>query len=314
MDETLEKKDNYSLLRKSAFGRTNLFLTSSGVMLREIKSSSSSMSRLATASVYHPHETTKQSKPCKLCWHCCYDLQKDSTLFRLPRLYDPNEQVYHVYGWFCSPACTKGYILEHAPFDRGYQMNVFVRMLRQVYNITEPVVEAPPRIALKHFGGPFDIENFRKNTNVCSVITPPFVSYCMLIEERQPIEDMGETTKSINKCTVKGLRRPENSKVYVPEDNIGMPQEQSLYSSFLKNNAVTEGSSKTCEKSPTRKRQKKRRRKQARLVAWPDSLKKTKVVQAWTTRRNIQSSISRSTLHLPRHLRLALWSMWCLWF
>ena len=258
MDETLEKKDNYSLLRKSAFGRTNLFLTSSGVLLREIKSSSSSMSRLATASIYHSHETVYQSKPCKLCWHCCYELKPDETHFRLPRLYDPNEQVYHVYGWFCSPACTKGYILEHAPFDRGYQMNVFVRMLRQVYNIIEPVVEAPPRISLKHFGGPFDIETFRNNTNICSVITPPFVSYCMLIEERQPIEDMGETMRSVNKCTVKGLRRPDKSKVYVPEDNIGMPQEDSLYSSFLNNNVAVEGDSKMGEKSPTnRKRQKK---------------------------------------------------------
>lgn len=235
MDETLEKKNEYSLIRKSAFGRTNLFLTSSAVSLREIKSSSSTISRLATAAVYHPHETTKD-KPSKLCWHCCCG-EFDNT-FRLPRLYDPSEQVYHVYGWFCSPACTKGYILEHAPFDRGYQMNIFVRMLRQIYNITEPVIEAPPRIALKHFGGPFDIETFRNQSNVCSIVTPPFVSYCMLVEERNAIEDIGETTKTMQKKTVRGLRRPEKSIVYTPEDIIGMPQAESQYAVFLQNNVV----------------------------------------------------------------------------
>jgi hypothetical protein len=252
MDETLQQP-NASFVRKSAFGRTNLFLTSSGVTLREIKSSSSSMSRLAMAAVYH---ATNKDTPCKLCWHCCYDLDPEQTLFRLPRLYDPNEQVYHVYGWFCSPACTKGYILEHAPFDRGYQMNVFVRMLRQVYGITEPVVEAPPRIALKHFGGPFDIATFRTQSNICSVVHPPFVSYCMLVEERLPIESIGEATVSAAKGSVRGLRRPARSQVYSPEDVLGMPQEESMYATFLKQQSSKDESATDARDCPVAKRPK----------------------------------------------------------
>lgn len=114
-------------------------------------------------------------------------------------------------------------------------MNVFVRMLREVYGIHEPIVEAPPRIALRSFGGPFDIEQFRKQTNVCTIVTPPFVSYCMLVEERQPNENMGETSSARaqgHRGSVKGLRRPD-SHVYVADDTLCMPQEPSMYQKFL---------------------------------------------------------------------------------
>ena len=257
MNETLEKKQ-YSLLRKSGFGRTNLFLTTNGVILREIKCSSSSLARLATASIFHTHSSTYSQKPSELCWHCCHKMKNIKTPFRLPRLYDPNEQVYHVYGWFCGPACTKGYILEHSPFDRGYQMNIFVRMLREVYNITEPVVEAPPRIALKQFGGPFDIETFRQQQNICCTVTPPFVSYCMLVEERQPIESMGETTMANTaRCTVKGLRKPEkNQGCNSIEDEIGMPQAQGLYTDFF-NNENTLNQEEVDEQQPVAKKRQK---------------------------------------------------------
>ena len=137
MDELLPRPNNLPpiSIRKSAFGRTNLFLNSTSVMFREVKCSASIMARQATASIYHMHDTNKiddLSEECKkdmVCWHCCHTFEEDG--FRLPRSYDPSEKVYHVYGWFCSANCCKAYILEHSTFDRGYQMNVFVRMLRK---------------------------------------------------------------------------------------------------------------------------------------------------------------------------------------
>ena len=39
----------------------------------------------------------------------------------------------------CSANCAKAYVLEHSTFDRGYQMNMFVRMLRDVYGIDSTV-------------------------------------------------------------------------------------------------------------------------------------------------------------------------------
>ena len=169
-----------------------------------------------------------------VCWHCCHAY--DGVGFRLPRIFDPADAVYHVYGWFCSANCAKAYILEHSTFDRGYQMNIFVRMLRDVYGISLAVNEAPPRLSLTLFGGPFDIETFREQTNVCLTLTPPFISYCMLIEERQPIASVGEQTQSCSRGSVRGLRRPTDAPkaLTTPDDDLCAPEAEGMYLGFLK--------------------------------------------------------------------------------
>ena len=249
-------------VRKSVFGRTNLFLTSKGTLFREVKCSSSATVRVSSASLFHTHSSSFQNHDeCKsVCWHCSYEINGNS--IRLPRLYDPYEEVYHVDGWFCGPACGKGYILEHTPFDRGYQINIFVRMLRELYGITQPIVEAPPRLSLTKYGGPFDIETFRSQNNVCSIVNPPFVSYCMLVEERQPNETIGEKQIGMNQ-TVKGLRRPKSGSVKLTDDALCMPSEQGLYQKYLdevqdNHNATSTKEDTTKEKAPKKQRVKDR--------------------------------------------------------
>jgi len=51
-----------------------------------------------------------------------------------------------------------------------------------VYNITTPIIETPPRPALQRFGGVFNPRSFCQPAE-CRLIQPPFVSYCMLVEE-----------------------------------------------------------------------------------------------------------------------------------
>lgn len=242
MDELLPRPNNQPpiSIRKSAFGRTNLFLPTSSTVFREVRCSASTMARQATASIYHAHssnevgdvsEQLKQS----VCWHCCHPFETDG--FRLPRSYDPSERTYQVFGWFCSANCCKAYILEHSTFDRGYQMNIFVRMLREVYGIQDTIVEAPPRISLKLFGGPFDIESFRTQKNVCFIVHPPFISYSMLIEERQPMQALGETSGSTStlgaaRGSVRGLRRPTVG-VNPIHDCFATPSNTGTYMQFL---------------------------------------------------------------------------------
>lgn len=176
MDEVIPK--NPSTIRKSAFGRTSLFIPSSDVLLREIQCMGG-VSRHENASVYHMHNLEDKKVA---CWHCCETFEGAS--LQIPRLYDPVEKVYHVYGNFCSANCGKAYILENSTYDRGQHLNVFVRMLRDVYGIKNKVIEAPPRISLDKFGGPFNIKTFRTMENICSICRPPFVSYCMVVQER----------------------------------------------------------------------------------------------------------------------------------
>ena len=255
MEECLPSRSTSDTLRKSAFGRTNLFLKTSNAIFREIRCTGSTVARQASASIFHVHQGTRASKKpddC-VCWHCCHAYEGEG--FRLPRIYDPSENVYHVYGWFCSANCAKAYILEHSTFDRGYQMNIFVRMLRDVYNIDTTVNEAPPRISLTMFGGPFDIRAFRQQTNVCLTITPPFVSYCMLIEERQPISNMGEQPSSgvaAQRGSVRGLRRPSQQPSMSRDgEEICQPDVEGLYASFM---ASHDSSADTSTEAPAPKR------------------------------------------------------------
>lgn len=240
MDDVLPTRVEYGTLRKSAFGRTNLFLKTPNVIFREIRCSASSDTRQACASIFHTHRGNNEfEKPSNCaCWHCCHAY--DGNGFRLPRIFDPADGVYHVYGWFCSANCAKAYILEHSTFDRGYQMNIFVRMLRDIYGINTSVNEAPPRLSLSMFGGPFDIESFREQKNVCLTLTPPFISHCMLIEERQPIANVGEQTNVSQRGSVRGLRRPsEKFKAPSSSDDICAPQNDGLYVEFLKQKSAT---------------------------------------------------------------------------
>lgn len=249
-DEVLPRNTHFEqseTFRKSAFGRTNLFLKSSSALFREIRAPATS-ARQADTSIFHVHRGNHESdKPDNCaCWHCCHEY--DGTGFRLPRVYDPAEQMYHVYGWFCSANCAKAYILEHSTFDRGYQINIFVRMLREIYQIEQSIEEAPPRLSLRMFGGPFDIESFRKQRNTCSIVTPPFVSYCMLIEERHPSGSIPTQTVSSSRGTVRGLTRPIAKQTPSSTHDLGEPQSPGMYAAFLsdKNTTIGIGEGDSC--------------------------------------------------------------------
>lgn len=167
------------LIRKSSYGRTQLFLQECNVMFREVKCMGGIVRR-DSANVYHTLPDAR-GVPGSACWHCCEPVEDESQVVPLPRVYDPSECVYHVYGRTCSPACAKAYVIEHTTFDRGQHMNTLTRMLREVYGITEGVTEAPPRPAMKRFGGTFDPNTLQRAT--CRLLQPPFVSYCMIVEE-----------------------------------------------------------------------------------------------------------------------------------
>ena len=58
----------------------------------------------------------------------------------------------------------------------------------------------------------------------------------MLIEERQPIESIGECAHT-SRGTVKGLRKPDAS-VLITGDEFSTPDNDGLYSNFLKTKSM----------------------------------------------------------------------------
>lgn len=256
-----KSKESVGMFRKSAFGRTNLFLNTTGTLFREIRRSSSAGARHASTSVFHTHMgNNAEKKPANcVCWHCCHPF--DGEGMRLPRIFDPCEKIYHVYGWYCSPSCAKAYLLEHSTFDRGYQMNIFSRMIRDVYGVQEVIKEAPPRLSLKSFGGPFDIDSFRQQSSVCTLVTPPFVSYCMLIEERYPETVARSETKIHKQSNVRGLRRPPKNASREAEDTadeLCAPVSDGMYASFLtRRQEVVTKAAQNSDSEPVAKRARK---------------------------------------------------------
>lgn len=167
-------------IRKAAFGRTKLFLPSTSTLHREVRCHGS-ITRTDCASVYHVLPPAFAIGEVS-CWHCCEPMPESTTVVPIPKLYDRAENVYHCFGACCSPACCKAYVIENTSFDRGQQLNVLTRMLREVYGVTSVVKESPPRAALKRFGG-FLEANSDAPSVVCKIVCPPFVSYSMIVDE-----------------------------------------------------------------------------------------------------------------------------------
>ena len=187
--------------------------------------------RFENACVYHMIPPAHESLP--LCWHCCEQITDKASLVPLPRTYDTTERVYHVYGATCSPGCAMAYILEHTSFDRGQHINVLVKMLREVYGVEAPVITAPPRAAMQKFGGHFDAK--AQSKAYCTLVQPPFVSYCMIAEER-----MAEAPVVL----------PSLSQEIEDADTLDEPHPPALYSEFLKEMDDSEAEPQPPEKKP----------------------------------------------------------------
>ena len=206
------------LIRKSSYGRTQLFLQECNVMFREVKCMGGIVRR-DVANVYHTLPDAR-GVPGTACWHCCEPIHDEAQVIPLPRVYDPSECVYHVYGRTCSPACAKAYVIEHTTFDRGQHMNTLTRMLREVYGVTHGVTEAPPRPALKRFGGTFDPTTLPRAT--CRLVQPPFVSYCMIVEERVGGGTSQQSLPTLTEMEVEDV------------DGLDEPPPPALFDSFLR--------------------------------------------------------------------------------
>ena len=238
-------------IRKTAFGRTDLFIPREDVFLREFQSHGR-VRRVDTTSVYHSlppaYTSDGRSDGSMCCWHCCDMLDNTKTIFPIPRHFDVTTKTYHVFGATCSPGCTKAYILEHSSFDRGHVLNTFSRMLSSVYGINDEIVETPPRPALKRFGGYLDAN--RANPALCTVVEPPFVSYCMIVEEQRDMNALPSAESLKTSEVTKNVE--DTSHVSSHSDEPGTDGD-SLYKDFLERVALEESSRPAPENHGTKR-------------------------------------------------------------
>ena len=92
------------------------------------------------------------------------------------RFYESQIDQYWLYGPFCRPCCSLGYICESDSTSK--QLAPTVELLRKYFGSTSLHV-APPRASHKRFGGPLGDRDFYGDSGYVSLTTlqPPFVTF-----------------------------------------------------------------------------------------------------------------------------------------
>lgn len=116
-----------------------------------------------------------------LCWHCCHPF--DGPPLPLPLRYDPKLDRFHVVGTFCSWACVKAYNMDSSSYMRHVNTTVITLFHKKCTGQLRCLRPAPPRLALKAFGGHMTIEEFRGNDTNLMVLPPKMIMHRPVVEE-----------------------------------------------------------------------------------------------------------------------------------
>jgi len=112
------------------------------------------------------------------CWWCCHPFE--GAPCGLPYKY--NENIFEVYGVFCSPECAASYNFDNYEGEDIWERYSLLNFLyRKIYNDKNIKIKlAAPRQVLKIFGGTLSIKDYRsQNSNynrTFKIIVPPMIS------------------------------------------------------------------------------------------------------------------------------------------
>ena len=114
--------------------------------------------------IHVSHEWPPPSRWNSDCWHCCHPFT--GMTHPLPTTYDEKLDLFTFTGCFCSWPCVKGYIRECGGQRQSDQFALVSFLIKRVYGSYKRCCEfkcAPPRQALKKFGGTLTIDKFRQH-------------------------------------------------------------------------------------------------------------------------------------------------------
>jgi hypothetical protein len=98
------------------------------------------------------------------CWWCCHPFEGESVGF--PYKYDDLRDRIYTTGTFCSLECVKAYNLDRDSATKAINATWILLMKKRMTGKTSPICSAPKRYALKQFGGPMNIVEFRSGATV----------------------------------------------------------------------------------------------------------------------------------------------------
>lgn len=123
---------------------------------------------------------------------CCLHCSEPCPATPLPavQFFDPVSSSYWISGYFCRPCCSLAFIQSDSQFNSDRtRCNMWTREVLTKFFKLKATTAAPPRSALKKFGGPLTPAEFYGEDIFCTrfveVHTAPFVSFAMYAEVMQ---------------------------------------------------------------------------------------------------------------------------------
>ena len=99
------------------------------------------------------------------CWHCCHSFETPPCF--VPTLWDTKRDRLKYFGVFCSWSCAKTYNSDMRDCKSGFRSQLMTSIVRTLGGKTIHINPAPPKQALKVFGGYLTISEFRKKHLYC---------------------------------------------------------------------------------------------------------------------------------------------------
>ena len=135
----------------------------------------------------------------EICWNCCHPFH--GIVHGLPLKYI--NEVFYVYGDFCSLECAARYSSEYFK-DTNFENMALINLYNNIINKTEDSVRpAPNKLVLKIFGGNLKIDEYRDDfnkPNIHDIKLPPILPIKHTI-------DMYETNNGNTKNNLKLFRK-----------------------------------------------------------------------------------------------------------
>jgi len=140
-----------------------------------------------------------------LCYHCCHSFESKP----IPMPVSYRKGIFSVQGNYCSWNCLKSANQLSNEISKFTRAALITLMYQKVTKTTDYISMAPPREALKIFGGTMDIEEFRSDSKaVYEIVFPPLCNVSPCVE------------KNVNFAWVKQEAANKNFEIFQDQDSV----------------------------------------------------------------------------------------------
>ena len=126
------------------------------------KERETNIKEINTIKILHCYRGKEKELPKKTnvwCWWCCHPF--DTIPRFVPTKYDQLRRRYKVTGNFCGWPCAKAFMIHDTSYLNKKSTSMLSGLIREIHGRHYIIPSAPPRTALKNFGGTMTIEEFR---------------------------------------------------------------------------------------------------------------------------------------------------------